>query len=43
MIRELLLYRVLLWLLSWRQLSVGLLVLAVLVSSYGVSLACCGH
>lgn len=39
MIRDLIVVRVLLWLLAWQQLVVALLVVAVIASSFGVSLA----
>ncbi len=39
MIRELLLYRLMIWFFNWQQILIGLLLLAVLVSSFGVSLA----
>lgn len=39
MIRELLIYRLLIWMLGWQQLLVGLLLVAVLASSFGVSFA----
>ena len=39
MIRELLVYRLLIWMLGWQQLLVGQLLVAVLASSFGVSFA----
>jgi cell division protein FtsL len=39
MIRDLLVFKVLMWLLNWQQVGIGLLIVAVLVSSFGVSFA----
>jgi cell division protein FtsL len=39
MIRELIVFRLVMWMLAWQQLVVALLVVAVIVSSFGVSLA----
>ncbi|MFN3238415.1 MAG: cell division protein FtsL [Pseudomonadales bacterium] len=39
MIRELVVFRLVMWLLAWQQLVVAVLVIAVIASSFGVSLA----
>ena len=39
MIRDLLVFRLVMWMLHWQQLTIWLLVIAVLASSFGVSLA----